>query len=429
MFTVKHIESLQPKSKPYREYEKATRAGFGIQIAPKGTKTFFYYYKTDEGKQRFMKLGVFGDVSLKEAGKEWQKWYNIRQSGHDPQTIRDNEIREAEEAHRKAEAEKRKQEQQGSYHQLLTAYIDNLKAQQKRSADSVEQTLNANAYKVISRNQKAKDVTPDEINKTLAIVEKRNAHVLANRLRAYLLSAFKFGMQIEMRRTQTITQTQFGIESNPVRDILKSEVKEKPRERFLSETEVKELWESLPETNISKPIIKTLQLMLATGQRVEEVLRMNIHNIDEKSMLWELKETKADRPHIIPLPEIAKQIIDELEPDKEGFLLSSPVSNQGVMKFNSVSQACSRYCKQHNFEKFTPRDLRRTWKTLAGKAGISKLDRDRYQNHAMNDVSSRHYDKYDYLAEKRQVAAIWNDYLNSILFDENQTVVSIRVNQ
>ncbi|STI85422.1 integrase [Escherichia coli] len=52
-------------------------------------------------------------------------------------------------------------------------------------------------------------------------------------------------------------------------------------------------------------------------------------------------------------------------------------------------------------------DLRRTCKTLMGEAGISKEIRDRIQNHALNDVSSKHYDRYDYLPEKRRALEIW----------------------
>ena len=68
--------------------------------------------------------------------------------------------------------------------------------------------------------------------------------------------------------------------------------------------------------------------------------------------------------------------------------------------------------------KFVPRDLRRTFKTLTGKAGISKEVRDRLQNHALTDVSSLHYDKYDYLKEKREAMEIWNNYLENILSNE-----------
>jgi hypothetical protein len=41
----------------------------------------------------------------------------------------------------------------------------------------------------------------------------------------------------------------------------------------------------------------------------------------------------------------------------------------------------------------TNRDLRRTWKTLAGQAGLSKEIRDRLQNHTLQDVSSKGDDR------------------------------------
>jgi hypothetical protein len=42
--------------------------------------------------------------------------------------------------------------------------------------------------------------------------------------------------------------------------------------------------------------------------------------------------------------------------------------------------------------------------------------RDRLQNHARGgDVSSRHYDRYDYLLEKRAAMARWSTYLDRII--------------
>ena len=43
------------------------------------------------------------------------------------------------------------------------------------------------------------------------------------------------------------------------------------------------------------------------------------------------------------------------------------------------------------------------------------LDLQELQNHALQDVSSLHYDRYDYLKEKRAAMDIWNDYFNDIL--------------
>jgi integrase len=421
MFTVHYLNSLQSKHSPYRKYEKASRVGFGIQISAKGAKTFFYAY-TIKGKQRFIKLGIFtdksnnsiGGITLKEAGLLWQKWHKVRSSGYDPQIIRDNEIRATEKAHHKAEETKKRQQQQGSYQQLLNLYIDWLKKNKKRSAENVQQVINANAYKVIHPVTKAKEVSSRDLNATLAIMEKRGANILANRLRSYLLTAFTKGMAFDFGRSQNTSTIQFGLKHNPVRDVPKSEVKERVGERFLSEEEINTLWYGLANTRMSPQIICLLKLLLATGQRVEEVLHLNINAIDWNTQLWELTHTKSKRPHVVPLPPIANRLINELQADKDGFLFISAKTGKFI-RADSIPQACQRYCTQTGFKKFTPRSLRRTWKTLVGKAGVSKFDRDRYQNHVINDVSGRHYDRYDYLAEKRQVAQVWDHYLSNII--------------
>ena len=43
--------------------------------------------------------------------------------------------------------------------------------------------------------------------------------------------------------------------------------------------------------------------------------------------------------------------------------------------------------------------------------GINKSIRDIIQNHALNDVSSKHYDRWDYMPEKREALEKWSHYL------------------
>jgi hypothetical protein len=79
-------------------------------------------------------------------------------------------------------------------------------------------------------------------------------------------------------------------------------------------------------------------------------------------------------------------------------------------------------------EAFTPRDIRRTVKTLMGKAGITKEIRDRIQNLAVSDVSGKHYDLYDYRPEKRAAMKTWERWLAQHVIEpelEPSKVVSI----
>ncbi len=49
-----------------------------------------------------------------------------------------------------------------------------------------------------------------------------------------------------------------------------------------------------------------------------------------------------------------------------------------------------------------------------GEIGVSKELRDRIQNHALQDVSSKHYDRYDYLSEKRKALGLWERRVNKV---------------
>ena len=49
--------------------------------------------------------------------------------------------------------------------------------------------------------------------------------------------------------------------------------------------------------------------------------------------------------------------------------------------------------------------------------------RDRLQNHSkVSDVSTRHYDRYDYLSERRAAMAKWAAYLDLVLAGEIREV-------
>lgn len=322
MFTTLFLNALKPKEKPYRKFEGGVNTGFGVQVSSGGTKTFFYYYKV-KGKQRFMKLGGYPATSLKEARESYQQWRKVKESGRDPQIVRDLQIQEEERLYQEAEKQKQELMMQGSYQQLLDGYVQDLKANNKRSWENAEQIFKANAYKCIAKSKKARDVTSDDINRTLSIIENRGAHVVVNRVRGYLSAAFSYGLKSDKSRGREVDKVVFGIEHNPVRDVLKSDVKEKAGERYLNEQEVKRLWFELDSTNISLSIVSALKLLLVTGQRVEEVLRINQNSIDQQTQLWELPTTKNKRPHVVPLSNLAIEIIGKLQADDDGYLLPS----------------------------------------------------------------------------------------------------------
>ena len=87
----------------------------------------------------------------------------------------------------------------------------------------------------------------------------------------------------------------------------------------------------------------------------------------------------------------------------------------GPRRFDSLTKAVRVFISKSNMKTFSPRDLRRTFKTLAASMGISLEMRNRLQGHALIDVGSVYYDRYDYLLEKREAMETWSERLSIIL--------------
>jgi integrase len=269
---------------------------------------------------------------------------------------------------------------------------------------------------ILNLNTKASDINKDDIVLILHAITERGSLVMANRMRAYLSAMFQYGIFFDNSVEAVKRQTKFFIQSNPVLNVQKIIKNEKRGDRSLSEDEVNIFWNSLVNSKMTLLRINVFKLILLTGSRVEEIASLRWDEIDFKERTINLpsERTKNKRPHIIPLNELAFEIIEK-SPKLHNIYLFPAQNNIEPLKTDGFSQAITRLLENTNIEKFVPRDLRRTFKTLTGKAGISKEIRDRLQNHALQDVSSLHYDRYDYLKEKRVAMDIWNDYLNDIL--------------
>ncbi len=127
--------------------------------------------------------------------------------------------------------------------------------------------------------------------------------------------------------------------------------------------------------------------------------------------------SKNKRLHIIPLTESAILVLKEqkLSAGDSDFIFPHRFDLAKHIRPDSLSQAISRYRDNTEIRSFIPRDIRRTCKTLMGELGISKTIRDRLQNHALQDVSSKHYDRYEYLPEKRIALESWEQQLNNTI--------------
>jgi integrase len=426
------IKSLKPRQTSYYQRDNTGRRGEGrlvVKVQPKGSKAFYFQYYT-EGKVKYIPLGSYPALGLADARSIAAKHGQLLVDGIDPKTHleakRHREEVEAAELERKAREEQLK----GSVQDLFRAYTDNMISTGKRTAPQVMTALEKDALPVLGNATKAKEVTAGDIKLVLAKMIQRGAVVQSNRVRSYLCAAFNYGIKHDNDPANMNRDTLFGIDHNPVMAVPRQDV-EKTGERDLSADEIRRFWLDLPRGGFSLELQILYRLCFATGgQRPNELLVAEWVDIDFDRCLWEMppSKTKNKRAHVVPLNDLAMELLASLRaitgagrylfPKKK----MDPSEEEKPMPSASVSRALARYCKGYHlkgeqasqanyFESFVPRDIRRTVKTRMGELGISKELRDRIANHAINDVSAKHYDRYDYVKEKRGALEEWGEWL------------------
>lgn len=247
------------------------------------------------------------------------------------------------------------------------------------------------------------------------------ARTLANRLRAHLHAMWRYGIRHD-HDPRTLNQSvRFGLAVNPLEAIPRDPGAERVGERVLSWGEVRDLWYS---ERLSWPARQACRLLLVTGARVNEICGANWSEFDLAGALWTLPpcRSKNRREHLLPLPSMALELLGELREAWGGDWLFPYRNGRNATKPWGVS-ALSHAVRVAGYD-WTGRDLRRTFKTLTGALGIEKTIRDRIQNHAQQDVSSRHYDRHAYLPDKRRALDTWCAELAVRIAGDN--VISIK---
>ena len=297
---------------------------------------------------------------------------------------------------------------------LFQGYIQNLRDKDTATTETSENLLlkgKYNAADLLGRNTMAATVEPADIASALAKGLKRGARRVTDMQRTAMMAAFNWAMKSTHDYTQE-SRVDWGIKYNPVAAVPRDQAANKTRDRNLTAAEIKHVW-----TVATDQTGDVMRLVIATGQRVIEVGRVAGSDIDLEAKLWTMpaRKTKGRKhEHLVPLTEQALEIFTRLKAlYGDGYLFPARAGATGEhIRIGSISHGASRIT---DINPFTPRDLRRTWKSRAGDAGIDRFMRDIIQQHAQTDTGSKHYDRFDYLPRMREEMKKWEDWLQETL--------------
>ena len=347
-----------------------------------------------DGKRAKKKLGAYPSMSLAQAREIFKRDFaDVIQKGRSIKIATDT--------------------RPGTVADLFEGYVAALKDAGKPSWKETEKGLNKIAD-TLGRNRPARDIEPDEITAIIRPIYERGKRSMADHVRSYIRSAFSWGLKSEHDYRSTAAR-RFRLTYNPAAGI--------PTEpktigtRWLSEEEFVRLyrWLECPDTPVHPSYARAVQIIMLTGQRVEEIARLHVDQWDAKERIIDWTKTKNLQPHAVPVPSLAAELIESIIPNEHGWFFPSAKDPSKPVSHGTLYSFIWRQRDRGVIPHATNRDLRRTFKTLAGKAGVPKEIRDRLQNHALQDVSSKHYDRWNYMVEKRAGMAKWDKFVRAML--------------
>ena len=379
-----------------------------MTIAPSGNKTFFVSFTSPaDGRRKQVSIGGFPKLSLREARMQAGKLREKVTNGEDPAIKKRN-----------ATSERIDTRSLGTLSDLIDLYVADLEADGKRSAGEVIRFKGKDIPATLL-TRPAHLVTKDDILDILTPIAQRGALVHSDHVRAYLRAAFELGLHAPSMTRWRGKVVKFNLQHNPVATVKKTVSRKLKGNRALSRAEIVRVWNT---GQLTPPMLLALKMLLATGQRVEEVLHATWGEFDANQSVWiipgERRKTrgKTSEPHIVPLAALHLQLLNEIKAETaHNRFLFPATGGKAPRRYDTLTNAVRKFVNASDMDSFSPRDIRRTFKTVTGSMGISLELRNRLQGHALTDVGSVHYDRYDYLAEKRAAMETWTTGLVEIV--------------
>ena len=235
------------------------------------------------------------------------------------------------------------------------------------------------------------------------LVAERGQQININRIYETLRKMFSFAVDREY------------LENTPCYKI-KKPVKERVRERYLTEDEIPKVWNAILKLKGSTRLL--MMNYMLSGQRANEVKKTKRSAIDRVSGFWTIPKEFAKNgiEHRVPItPEMWLVFEKALETCRESewaypssrlFRRNGQIADCPV---NHIQKAIDKV-RELSGVNFNGHDLRRTMATWISSQGASRMTIKKLLNHAEKSVTDA-YDHYKQESEKRDALEKWTKFI------------------
>ena len=349
--------------------------GLQLRITSSGKRTWSLQYRFN-GRMLKTTIGEWPAVSVSYARKLADAERLKLAQGVDPQT------------------EKKNAKHKGLSFQSAWEMFDALYISDKKPKTAREYRRSAKAD-ILPRfkHLALKDVTKADIVALIDSIHKR-APVMANRTLALISKFYSWCLGKDY------------VERNLALGIPK--VKEQSRDRVLTLEELRTIYSAAKKLSAGNQLF--VQLLLLTGQREAVIARLEANEIHENSLVISRERNKSGERINVPLPALAKQLIEELGNPVGPYVVSTTNGAKPISGFSKLKQKLDELTDIE--EHWTFHDIRGGIATYLEENGLDRAYTARILNHKDNSVTGI-YARPEHRQHIARVLEQWSQVLAS----------------
>lgn len=394
------VRTAKPKEKLYRISDSL---GLCLEITTTGSKLWRFRYR-HAGKPKMISLGSYPAVTLAKARELRDRARAHVSSGIDP-----SEHKQAEKKAREAEAY--------TFEMLANEwYTYRAPRWAEASAYKARLYLDNDIIPGIGKRSVV-EVTRPELVDLLRSIENRGAHNVARKVRQWLGQIFRFGL------------AKGSVHSNPATD-LEVVAAHVPDTRHHPHVSIAELPELLRKVDAARTNILTrsaIHLLVLTGVRPGELRAAPWSEFDLDAGTWSIpkERMKARRPHLVPLPTQAVNILRQLHQisGHHELVFSGRNNSSRPMSENTINRALAEAGYRG---RQTGHGFRHLLSTELNSRGYNRDWIERQLAHGDADEMRDTYNHAHYLDQRRQMMQDWANEIDALYTGDR--VIGLRAN-
>jgi integrase len=362
--------------------------GFAVRVSPLGKKTFVLVSRYGTNNPTRRALGTYPDMSLSEARERAREWRRLVAQRIDP----------------KAEAQRRERERQRTqahtFASVAEDFIAHIKRLGQRRVYDVQRALRR---EFVSRwgDRPIAEIDRFDIQAVLDAAMKRGANAMAYLLLAYVRRLLDYAISRDI------------IAHNPCERMKPRDIfpQRHSRDRLLSDDEAVRLWRAAER--LGYPFGSFVHTLMLTGARRSEVQAMTWSEIDLKRKEWTIPRARAKgkEAYVAPLVDDMVALLESVPRFRGEYVFSHTFGKTPLSISSRTKKMLDR--EMADIGHFTLHDVRRLVRSGLSRLRVSTEVAEMCIGHKQRGLLAV-YNRYDFLAEKREAMALWAQHLKSL---------------